>query len=244
MSTNTLLTPDNNDNIIYTNSTILDLKKRAIKGDAEAACEVGELYFHGDYVDEDISLARRWFLLAERQNEPISVFRLGQIYYHGWHRLPNEDLSDTEEMDESVKGFEFFRRAYKLNVCDTELYIGRCYLLGWGVTQSDKKAYRWFKKSAEAGDIDGIFELGICQYHGTGTKENLKKAERNIRKAAYKDHSEAQYSMAIFYLEGKILEKSEDQTHYWLQKSDANGFEKASEALKDMEEFKRSIIED
>ena len=50
--------------------------------------------------------------------------------------------------------------------------------------------------------------------------------------------------MAILHLEGKLLEKNEDQAHYWLQKSDANGFEKASEALEDMEEFKRSIIED
>ena len=230
---------DNTNDEIYTRNTLLRLRDEAISGNESAASKLGDLYYWGNLVREDMRLAKSWFSFAAKKNEPTAIFRLAIIYFNLWH-CENPGLSEEEQNIERNRSFDLFKKATKLGIEGASYYLGKCHSLGIGTKENDKKAFRWFKHSKKLGTIEGIFELGYCYYLGLGTKINSQKAIQLFRQIS-DYHEEAQYYLGISYLEGKAIPSSDTKGIFWLEKSASNGFERAQDVLDNFTEFKRFL---
>ena len=62
--------------------------------------------------------------------------------------------------------------------------LGYLYQEGWGVVQSDKRAFEWYKKSAAKGDMNAQNNLGTCYEDGTGVPQNYQEARRLYKLAS------------------------------------------------------------
>ena len=77
-----------------------------------------------------------------------------------------------------------------------------------------RQAVRWFKKAAAAGDDSVLIQLGIHHYWGKGVRKDHVKAALYFRKAARGknlsecDRDDANFYLAIAYLEGNGVTKS------------------------------------
>ena len=68
-----------------TNNTmnIEELKQRAEAGDAEAMCDLGMAYFHGEGVEQDQEKAVELLQASVDAGDEYAPFLLGQMYLHG-----------------------------------------------------------------------------------------------------------------------------------------------------------------
>lgn len=55
----------------------------ADNGDAQAQFELGELYYEGKQVPQDLEKAIDWFEKASLQGHSLAQFRLGNMFFHG-----------------------------------------------------------------------------------------------------------------------------------------------------------------
>lgn len=68
---------------------INDLALRANNGDGEAANDLGELYFAGESVEKNLSLAVHWFTLGSDAGNADALYNLGLCYLNGEGVEPN-----------------------------------------------------------------------------------------------------------------------------------------------------------
>lgn len=76
--------------------------KAAEQGDAYAQCSLGECYYYGDGVPQDIDKAGKWYHQSAEQGYVGAHYRLGDYYYFG-----NGVAQDVE------KSLDWYRRAAK-----------------------------------------------------------------------------------------------------------------------------------
>lgn len=64
------------------------------------------------------------------------------------------------------------------------VYLGNCYMLGYGTEVDKKKAVNWFEKASNAGIADGKYLLGLAYLHGDGVEKDVDYAIKLINDAA------------------------------------------------------------
>jgi len=80
-----------------------DLTFLAQTGDADAQNHLGEMYYFGDEIEQDLAQAFYWFQEAAKLSHPYALFNLGRCYANG------------EGVDRNrIKGLEFINQAAKL----------------------------------------------------------------------------------------------------------------------------------
>lgn len=83
-------------------------------------------------------------------------------------------------------------------------HLGVVYLEGWGVRQSDKRAFDWFQASAEAGCSLAYYHLAWAYSTGRGVARNKKLAKKWFARSAATGDSAAQY-----WLAGELVENGD-----------------------------------
>lgn len=58
-------------------------EKAALQGHADAANNLADMYFNGEGVPQDFTLARKWFDFAASKNVAEAMFTLGIMYEQG-----------------------------------------------------------------------------------------------------------------------------------------------------------------
>ena len=143
------------------------------EGNADAACNIGSLYYTGRGGEQSYEKALKYYTMAAEGGSRQAQENLGYCYYYG---------RDTEVDYE--KAFHF----YALGAFDGHLRslykIGDMYRNGYYVKKNPKEAFYIYKRclatlTEEAIPMVGadiMMRMGDCYYEGIGTEKDYKQA--------------------------------------------------------------------
>ena len=106
--------------------------KKAKKGDVESQHLLGDAYYAGTEVEQDLTEALKWYRLAAEQGDEASRLQMGRAYYSG-KGVPQ---NDTEAM-------KWLRPLAMRGNAEAQLMVGSFYYMGAGVKQDYAVAYAW-----------------------------------------------------------------------------------------------------
>lgn len=106
------------------------------------------------------------------------------------------------------------------------LKMAYCLYKGYGVAQSEAKAFEQWRAAADNGSEVGHYNVAMCYNYGMcGVSECETTALVHLRKAADRDHAGALYMMGLFYREGKAgLSKSESEAKRFITAAIERGY--------------------
>ncbi|MGO3927222.1 hypothetical protein NP284_02815 [Rhodopseudomonas pseudopalustris] len=155
------------------------LRNAALKGDPNAAYEVGVRYAEGRGVPVNYDEAAKWYQRAAQAEVVPAIFRIGTLYEKGL--AVKKDLEAARryysiaaergnakamhnlavlEADGGSRGPNYkvaahwFRKAAERGIADSQFNLGILYARGIGVEQNLAESYKWFSLAAAQGDVD------------------------------------------------------------------------------------------
>ena len=167
----------------FLQTDVKELRRQAEQGNAQAQFNLGECYYDGNGVSEDMTEAAKWYRKAAEQGLADAQFNLGTCYRNGYGVKKNPS--------EAAK---WYRKAAEQGHAKAQYFLGLCYLNddGLGVKKNPAEAVKWFRKAAEQEDAKAQYFLGLCYYNGLGVKKNPAEAVKWFRKAAEQGDTLAQ----------------------------------------------------
>lgn len=114
---------------------------KAGQGDVQAQYEVGVCYTLGNGVEQNDSLAIRWFRKAAEGGHVQCQISMGVIYYNGSHGFETDH----------PEALRWFLKAAGQGDAHAQYLAGRCYSRGEGAERNDGEAFRWLRLAARQG---------------------------------------------------------------------------------------------
>lgn len=198
-------------------TNIVTLMLKAKSGEAEAQNALGEAYYDGKGVTENLTEAVKWFTKAAEQENAKAEYNLGDCYYYG-------NGVQYRDREEAVK---WYTKAAEHGNADAQNDLGYCYKFGEGVDRNLKKAVEWYTKAAEQGLPMAQCNLGICYENGNGVEKNLEETVKWYTKAANQEYARAQYLLGKAYDNGKGVAKNDSEAMKWYLKAVKNNYPQA-----------------
>jgi TPR repeat protein len=198
----------------------------ADRGYAPAECRVGEMYEAGRGGSRDIAEAVRWYSRAAGQGFASAQFRLGLIWTQEkatrrgsaieleWCRWAAAPCEDEEALD-------WYTEAANQGSDNARSYLG----------------VLW-RKAADRGEAFAQCHLASMYERGWGVPEDKKAAELWYRKAANQGLAEAEYWLALAYLEDPIEQAT------WYRRAAEHGHAGAQSSLGSMYHEGRGVERD
>jgi TPR repeat protein len=168
--------------------------------------------------------------VAEAQREPNSpVFKK--------YRPPAE-YPLIQQSDPTYQIAQTFLLTRRANAGDpvAQHELGIRYLTGIGVDADTVRAAFWIKKAADQNVTPARFNMAILCYHGWGIPWNPFESHRYFLSAAELDMPEAQYAVAVSFVENLIMPEDWAEGHRWMKKASDAGYKPATEVLKTFEQ--------
>ena len=162
------------------NYLLLPIKKAAELGDRAAQHNLGHLFLHGFGVNEDITIALRWFRLSAEQGSINSQYTLGLLY----------ESSDRVKPDR-VEAIRWFHEAAIQNHGKANLKLGHIYNQMDEGNRDLLMAFDHFQTAAEQGIADAQYEIGLMYDFGHIKPKDLEIATFWYQKAAEQEHTHA-----------------------------------------------------
>jgi TPR repeat protein len=128
------------------------LEPLARDGDAQAQVRLALLYYHGQGVREDNTLALQWFDRAARQGLAEAQYHLGNMYAYGLAGLP-------ADVDGARLAAQWYFEAARQGHAEAQYGLGILFLTGSGVEQNAAEAQRWIERAAAQGHPDAAAYL-------------------------------------------------------------------------------------
>ncbi len=184
--------------------------KAAEYGSAEAQFMLGESYYNGYGVDENLLEAYKWYCMAEKNNHKGARERIVCCFID-----PDNLIIDKKEA---------------LEIC------GRCaedgfrdaqYKLGLLLEQDSEQVYafKWFKRAAQQGHPGAQYKIGECYEYAKGIGKNYSQACYWYEKAAKQGFKVADQALARANLaktnDKKVASKKRDKDRASSSKSDS-----------------------
>lgn len=101
-------------------------RKAAEQGHRYAIWEMGYAYRKGIGVEKDYDEARKWFSIGAQHNDGACLFELGLMCFQG------EGVAKSE-----AEAVCLWEEASSYDSSNAKLYLGHCYLNGWGGLKKD-----------------------------------------------------------------------------------------------------------
>lgn len=199
-------------------ANIVTLTLKAKSGEAEAQNALGEAYYDGKGVTENLTEAVKWFTKAAEQENAKAQYNLGICYYYGYG-------VQYRDRREAVK---WYTRAAEQGNADAQNDLGYCYEFGEGVDKNLKEAVKWYTKAAEQGLPMAQCNLGVCYKYGNGVEKNFEEAVKWYTKAANQEYARAQYDLALSYDKGEGVAKNDSEAMKWYLKAVKNNYPQAA----------------
>lgn len=205
----------------------------ANKNNADAQYYVGYMYQYGYGVENDYKKAKKWYEKAITKNQANAYYQLGYLYENSLGIRYN-----AKNLETAVKLFE--KASLYGNSAEAQNELGKIYI-GYFYGFNYAKAKEWFEKSAG----QGYGEAQVALYLMYSFAENdATTANKWFEK--FKNDAKAQYSLGLFYEFGNFgtywFEKDLQEAAKWYEKSAAQGYPQAVEALnriaEDLEKIK------
>ncbi len=197
------------------------IRRAADQGDVEAQMEVGGIYSVGaGDVPQDYAEAARWYTRAADQGWADAQFLLW-LYHHEGRGVPKDP----------VEAARWLRMAAEQGHADAQFKLGTLYIEGDGVPEDGAEAVRWLHRAAQQGHaqtlemfgdtLDELAELDATLEDVGGGSETQGDARFNqLLGAAEGGDAEAQYDLAVVYLEGR---GDVEQSLRWLNRAASQG---------------------
>jgi TPR repeat protein/V8-like Glu-specific endopeptidase len=182
--------------------------KSANQGHAGAQYNVGNMYYKGDGVVKDYTIAREWFEKAAEQGHARAQYNVGNMYYNG----------DGVDKDDK-KAFEWFQKAADQGHVQAQFNLGVMYEKGVGVKMDLTKAVAYYGQAANQGHIKAQYNVGNMYYNGDGVDKDYAKAVAYYGQAASQGHVKAQYNLGNMYYNGDGIEKNYAKARECYQKA-------------------------
>ena len=185
------------------------LERAAAAGDIYAVHSLGNLYYEGRGVPQDLAKARSLFETSARMGHTFSMNTLGRMYQRGeavatdlgmtrryWsesaargdlYGVNNMGFVYLEGIDgekDTSKAIEYFKRASELGHPEAPNNIGRLYALGLGVPVDYAEARKWDTIGADRGDAWAAYNLGELYRQGNGGPADAVEAGYFYARAA------------------------------------------------------------
>lgn len=195
-------------------ANIVTLMLKAKSGEAEAQNALGEAYYDGKGVTENLTEAVKWFTKAAEQENAKAENNLGNCYYYGY--------GVYKDYGEAVK---WYTKAAEQGNAEAQNSLGYYYEID---ELNPKKAVEWYTKAAEQGLPMAQCNLGICYENGDGVEKNLEETVKWYTKAANQEYAKAQYYLGKAYDEGKGVAKNDSEAMKWYLKAVKNNYPQAA----------------
>lgn len=240
----------------------------AEKGDMEAQYRLAALYFRGDQIPQDYSLAAKWHRKAADQGKAESQLTLAYLlekglgveknlneakhYYElaaakgnpaAQHQLAVMYITEDASTKDILKAETLLKKAAGQGYAKSQGLLGAMYELGApGIKKNQKEAVKWYSKSAEAGDDVAQVRMGRMYYSGEYVKKDLKKAFELFKESAKHVNHEAIFYLGIMYFNGDGVEKNVKAAEELLKAAEERGYDAASVVLEAIKSGNDKII--
>lgn len=173
-------------------ANIVTLMLKAKSGEAEAQNALGEAYYDGKGVTENLTEAVKWFTKAAEQENAKAEYNLGVCYYYGYG-------AQYKDRGEAAK---WYTKAAEQGLRLAQCNLGVCYEYGNGVEKNLEEAVKWYTKAANQEYARAQYNLGKAYDEGKGVAKNDSEAMKWYLKAVKNNSPEAAYYYGGMLLEG------------------------------------------
>ena len=198
-------------------NNIVTLTLKAKTGDAEAQNALGEEYYDGKGVTENLTEAVKWYTKAAEQGNVKAQYKLGVCYYYGY---------GVEKYNTEAE--KWLTKAAEQGYAEAQDFLGYYYETFRNYTE----AIMWYTKAAEQGLLMAQCDLGLCYKsyykYGDGVKKDLDEAIKWYTKAADQGYAKAQYLLGKAYDEGEGVAKNDSEAMKWYLKAIKNNSPEAA----------------
>ncbi|CAM4393653.1 MAG: hypothetical protein LEGION0398_MBIBDBAK_01169 [Legionellaceae bacterium] len=175
----------------------------ANQGDAYAQYNLGECYYDGIGVPQNLYMAISWFKLSSQQENADALNKLGE--YHESRESGEKDLQKALELYKKSADKE--HADAKTNLDNLYYKLSCLYYYGKEVTEDLQKTIELLEKAVIRGHVDAQYMLGYLYYDGKGVKKDLQKTIELWEKAADKGSAIAEFNLGYLYYDGKEVKK-------------------------------------
>lgn len=187
-------------------------KNLATKGDPFSWERLGNLYELGSGVEQDYTLALKWYLKAADRDFSFAQYRLGMMYKHG--------NGVEQDYHQAVK---WYRKATEQGDSAAQNNLAVMYEEGLGIVQDYQQAVKLYQKSIKHGDSNAQNNLALMYKFGNGVKQDYEQALIGFRKAAKQSNSNAQNNIGVMYEFGQGINQDYQQAVIWYKKAAEQG---------------------
>lgn len=163
-------------------------------GDPHSLLDIGDSYFKGSGVEQNVSKAFEYYMKASNVGLSEGKYAAGYCYYKGVGTSCN-----------FIKAFNLLTNAANRNHTYAKYYLGECYLYGKGTNKNEEKAYGLIVESAESGC--SVAQVKLCEdyFNGRHFKKNYERCIFWGEKALAQEQSSVRFEVAYSSKElGKI----------------------------------------
>lgn len=169
-------------------------------------------------------------LKKAEQGDAEAQYELANHYY---------DCGEEQDLDKAV---EWYTKSAELGNEIAKNVLWDIYWDGEKIKQDLEKATHWYIQAAEQGDKVAQFRLGCLYFshkdeYGDLDYSQVYQAIDMLEKSVEQGYAEAQYALAICYMEGAGVDEDLDKAIELLEKSAAQGYEEAQGQLEDCYEM-------
>jgi TPR repeat protein len=234
------------------------MERSAAQGNCDALMFLGKIYFNGEYsLKKDLPKAAHYFTLAANQDDPRAYLTLGYMHQEGLNFPKNFDEAfklyrksalmgnDTAKASLGMmymsgygvekdlsKAIELINESAARGNPFGQFYLGLLYKEGQVVEKDMVKAIEFLSKSGNQGNYEAQFILaGIFSQGLDGVQQNFELAARLLESVASAGNPQAQFNLALFYLNGNGVEKNTQKAIEWARKSADQGHANAKRLL-------------
>ena len=236
------------------------LERAADAGEVVAQNALGRVVYRlGVGAAHDRVKVIKYLKLAAAQNDPSSMYDLGQFYaggsgvekdlprgvdlikrsaelgygdaeaFYGFYGLVQGRLGITRNEAAAV---DLIRKADQHGSADGSYFLSLLTIDGRGVTRDPPAALALLKRAADRGSADGQARYGMALIQGDGYPKDIAHGAELIRLSAEGQSPFGQEYLARLYYDGLGVPKDRRLAAQWMSKAAQQGDQAAIEALK------------
>ena len=189
-------------------------RQTAEKGYVDSQYRLGYMYYNGEGVTKNDTLAATWFTQAAEQGYAAAQLYLGDMYSKGAGVARNDTTA-----------VEWYTRAAKQGHPTAQIRLGEMYESGRGVKRDYAQAMEWYTQAANPNRYNNkaYYHLGEMYYYGRGVPQDYEKALEQYQMATIRTgYAPAQLRLREMYKYGRGVPKDEAKAAEWYAKAVTN----------------------
>ncbi|WLT31428.1 SEL1-like repeat protein [Geothrix sp. PMB-07] len=174
--------------------TLAQLEAAAIRGEADAARELGDRYFQGyGGAPKDEIKGVHWYRKAADQGHVMAMADMGYCTLNGFGGLAKDE----------ARALTLFLAAAKQNNAYAARMLGQMFEEGQGTPKDDAQAAEWYRRAANLDDVDALMSLAWLTESGRGVPKDEWEAARMYAIGVSKGNAIGMNNLGWFYVTGK-----------------------------------------